>query len=371
MAKKRSEVECPIKILSDDEFNALSLKENKASFLDNLRSASSTTGFSARRVRESKENSKKDNMTFSTKGTSELSSSILELPERVEYFDDDRWEQMMAHFDEISPIEDITDEERSYYRSKTGGDKFDEMFKKERSMLNDVLSDIQKRSKIINTRINSMGTKGSYGISKSFVELVEAGTAMDTAKLQVIKAMADLKKTATDLRMKEQKANPDSGETESKDSIADRFYKSIISGGSRRFIESSMQPYHNSGYDAGNPTQFNISQPIDSQGYQETVSANEVDAYGYIRNESKNVSICLYRYPDGRLEFVALDEHGSPVYDYELPHEDLLDTIEIKPMSKYGYDTYQRKYRIVDVEDGINFDDPKYDSVTSDDKYDY
>ena len=368
MARKRSDVECPIKILSDAEFDALTLKENKTSFLDNLRSASSTSGFSARKVRESKERSKSDDKIVST---GDITPSILELPERVEYFDDERWESMMAQFDELSPIEDITDQERSYYRSKTGGDKFDEMFKKERSMLNDVLGDIQKRSKIINQRINSMGTKGSYGISKSFVELVEAGTAMDTAKLQIIKAMADLKKTATDLRMKDQKNNPDNGITETKDSIADKFYKSIISGGSRRFIESSMQNYHNTGYDVNNPTQFNISQPIDTMGQSSNVTVDEVDAYGYIRNESRNVDICLYRYPDGRLEFVALDEDGIVVDDYELPYEELLDTIEIKPMSKYGYDTYQRKYRIIDVEGYMNFDDPRYDKMTSDDKYDY
>lgn len=371
MAKRNNNVECPITLLTDKEFDAITLKDNKASFLDNLRNATATTGFSARKVREKKEQSTGNYTKTQSPSSGELSSSVLDIPERIDYFDDDRWEQMMAQFDEISPIEDITDEERSYYRSKTGGDKYDEMFKKERSMLNDVLSDIQKRSKIINGRINSMGGKGSYGISKSFVELVEAGTAMDTAKLQIIKAMADLKKTATDLRMKEQKANPDNGVTETKDSVADRFYKSIISGGSKRFIESSMQQYHNTGYDDMQPGQFNISQPIDSMTNKHDMSIDDVDAYGYIRNESKNVDICLYRYPDGRLEFVAMDEHGSPVYDYELPHDDLLDTIEIKPLSKFGYDIYQRKYRIIDVDNTMDYDDPRFDNMSSDDKYDY
>lgn len=372
MAKKKSSEDCPIKILTDEEFDAINIKENKASFLDNLRNASATTGFSARKVRERKEKSTSDTTTLSTsKSSDSLSSSILELPERVEYFDDDRWDQMMAQFDEISPIEDITEEERSYYRHKNDGDKFDQMFKKEHSMLNDVLGDIQKRSKIINSRINSMGSKGSYGISKSFVELVEAGTAMDTAKLQVIKAMADLKKTATDLRMKDQKNNPDDTNTETKDSIADKFYKSIINGGSKRFIESSMQSYHNTGYDAGNPTQFNISQPIDSITQSNNISVDDVDAYGYIRNESRNVDICLQRYPDGKIEFVALDENGEVVYDYELPSDVLLETIEIKPMARYGYDIYQRKYRIVDVSDNMDYDDPRFDEMTSDDKYDY
>ena len=374
MAKRRSNVECPITILSDDEFNNLSLKENKTSFLDNLRNASSTSGFSARKIRERKERS---SVTESGSKLSDLtpsdesSNSFLNIPERIDYFDDDRWGEMLSQFDEISPIEDITDEERNYYRRKNDGDKFDDLFKKEHSMLNDILGDIQKRSKLINNRINSMGGKGSYGVSKTFVELVEAGTSMDTTKLQIIKAMADLKKTATDLRLKEQKANPDDGVTETKDTVADRFYKSIISGGSRKFIESSMAQHYNTGYSASNPGSFNISQPIEStRTYSEPISVDEVDAHGYIRNELRNVDICIHRYPDGRLEFAAIDANGEQVYDYELPNDYLLETIDIKPMSKYGYDEYQRKYRVIDIED-IDYDDPKYDTATNDDKYSY
>lgn len=374
MARKRPNVECPITILTDEEFNSLSLKENKSSFLDNLRSASATSGFSARKIRERKEKANvRDNTPLSPSQQSEDSSeSFLNIPERMEYFDDDRWGEMLAQFDEISPIEDITDEERNYYRRKNDGDKFDDLFKKEHSMLNDILGDIQKRSKLINNRINSMGGKGSYGVSKTFVELVEAGTSMDTTKLQIIKAMADLKKTATDLRLKEQKANPDEGNVETKDTVADRFYKSIISGGSRKFIESSMAQHYNLGYGVNNPGNFNISQPIENHGaYSEPISVDDVDAHGYIRNELRNVDICIYRYPDGRLEFAAVDGNGDQVFDYELPSDELLETIDIKPMSKYGYDEYQRKYRIIDMDESIDYDDPRYDTATNDDKYSY
>jgi hypothetical protein len=129
-----------------------------------------------------------------------------------------------------------------------------------------------------------------------------------------------------------------------------------------------MSQYHNSGYGYNNPGSFNISQPIDNFNQSvPSITSDDVDQYGYIRNESRNVDICVRRYPDGRLEFVAIDGDGEEVHDYELPNDDLLDTVEIKPMSKYAYDTYQRKYRIID----IDYDNPAYDNATNDDKYDY
>ena len=57
--------------------------------------------------------------------------------------------------------------------------------------------------------------------------------------------------------MKDQKLNPDEGEEEDRETVADRFYKKIISGNSREFIQSSMSQYDN-----GNQFQgFNLSQP--------------------------------------------------------------------------------------------------------------
>lgn len=369
--KPKPTKECPVRLMSDEEFNAMTIKENKSSFLNSLTSASSTSkGFSAKRIRERNEKKSEQNKSLSTFS---LDNPAMDIPERVDYIDDERWEELLQKFDEISPIDDITDEERSYYRRKTDGDKFDELFKKERSMLSDVLTDIQKRSKLINARINSMSGKGSYGVSKNFVELVDAGTGMDKAKLDVIKAMADLKKTATDLRMKEMKNNPVTND-ESNDTIADKFYKSIIGGGSQKFIQSSIQQYRTNDANHSLPGTFNITQPLSNTTISSNYSNNNADKYGYIRNENKHVDICLYRFNDNHLEFVALDENGNEVPDYELPSDMLLDTIDIKPMAKYGYDKFQRKYRIIDVNDTVdlrNIDDESYDSENTDDKYDY
>lgn len=382
MARKKDIESTEIRYLTDDELRAKELKEDKNTFLENLKKASSSQGFSAKRVREGKK-STPDKLPKMA-NDDDLADSVLSIPEKVEYVDDLRWEEIMQQFDELSPIDDITDEERSYYRRKSEGDKFDDLFKNERSMLSDVLTNVQKRSKIVDSRLNSMSGKGSYGISKNFIELTEAANSMDNTKLQLIKAMADLKKTAADLRMKDQKNSP--VVEENNDSIADKFYKSIISGGTQKFMHSTMGQYGGNGLEES--TGYNISQPlVNSNPYANELSPynqansnygnmeiDDVDKYGYIRNENRNVDICVYRYEDGGVEFVALDEHGEVVHDYELPGSNLLDTLEIKPMSKYAYDKFQRKYRIVDVTSTVDLsdlDDNKYDDMDSDDKYDY
>ena len=118
---------------------------------------------------------------------------------------------------------------------------------------------------------------------------------------------------------------------------------------------------------------FNVSQPIPQQ-YSYDGDDVEVDSTGYIANEKRNVEICIYKYDDGSMKFVALDEDGEVVHNYELPDESLLASIHTKPMSSYAYDEYDRKYKIVDVSSCVSLDDiddDKYDNVSTDDKYNY
>lgn len=400
MARKKEQIECPIRYLTDDEVHAMNLKKDKTSFLDNLKKASSNSGggFSAKRIRSEQQNKKKTE--FNTGKKSEgLADSVLLIPEKEEIIDDEHWQELMLRFDELSPIEDITDEEREYYRRKSDGDKFDDMFKNERSMLSDVLNNAQKRSKMVESKLSAMSGKGSYGVSKNYNDLVEAANSIDNLKLQTIKAIADLKKTSADLRMKDQKNNPVVVD-EDNDTIADRFYKSIINGGSQKFIQSSTDPYMNSGLSSGGS--FNITQPLVRQStpmsnsntyeeepnsqapfngtissqpdYYSSVSKDDADQFGYIRNENRNVEICVYHYDDDSYEFVALDEHGDVVDDYELPNAILADSLSVKPMSNYAYDKYQRKYRIIEMSSTVDIGDMEdidYDSITNDDKYNY
>ena len=382
-----------IYIMTDEEFEEMKRNENKESVLSALIEASRNDSKFTVKDMKKKETKTKSKLS-DTKGDGLLFSS-LDIPDRVDddfSISDAQWDGMMSYFDEISPIDDIAGEERFNYRRHSDEDEYQAMFKKEKSMLNDVLTELQKRSKVVNSKINAMSGKGTYGVSKNFVDLVEASVSLDKTKLDTIKGLVDIKKTAADLKLKDRRLNPDTGEDD-RDSVADAFYKQIMGGGNKQFLQNTLTPYSNlQGAIIGSRSNseindieiddeyrddigFNISQPI-PQEYQQYNNQEELEAdpYGYIANENKGIQICLHRFDDDTLRFVALDENGETVDDYELPDESLLTDIKIKPMSNYAYDRYERKYKIIDVQtsgvDLDDLDDDYYDTLTNDDKYD-
>ena len=55
---------------------------------------------------------------------------------------------------------------------------------------------------------------------------------------------------------------------------------------------------------------------------------------------------------------MALDDNNESVDDYELPDEDLLLSLEIRPFSNYASDEFGRRYRIIDIDsDGMDISD--------------
>lgn len=379
-------------VMTEDEYVEMKVGSKKESFLESLQEASKNDKkFTIKQVKKPESEQSKATLEMDEHG-SITNLDAFTIPEKVEKgfgISDDQWDSMTTYFDSMSPIDDITEEYRYSYKSKSSGDEYQELFKKEKSMLSDVLSNLEKRSKIVNAKIASMTGKGAYGVSKNFVDLVESSVSIDNSKLSVIKEMVNIKKTAADLRMKDKRLNPDDGGNDN-DSVADAFYKQIMGGGNREFLQNTLSQY---GVIQGNTVVgsrstppadseddeyrddigFNITQPIINQGESDMVYE---DKYGYISNEKRNVSICVNRYPDGSLQFIALDEDGINIKDYQLPDPILLDDIKIKPMSNFAYDRFDRKYRIIDVDlndmvaDLDDLDDDYYDSVTNDDKYD-
>lgn len=381
MAKKNQ----GIYVMSDEEYEemlkqeaAKELKKDRSSFMDrlSLATAKKSKTFSAKRYHtsESSNTTKKSDPELS------MDTPELQLPEKMANLDDEDWDKMMEAFDDLSPIDDITQTERERYRRRSSGDKFDDMFKKEQSMLSEVLKDLQTRSKIINQYVKEFGGKKSVrGISKTFAEILETGNATDTAKMNVISKMVDVKKTIQDMRLKEQKARPE--EDESVDSMADKFYRSIMSGSVQNFMQSSISRYSvapnsfREDEEQGKVPEFNITQPTaigySKEDYQKVAATS--DPYGYIRNEALEVQPYVYRYPDNSLEFVALDKDMNEVYDYELPDISLLETLSIKPGASFGYDEYGRRYKIIDV-DEMPAEEPEEeyeDDIPPDDKYTY
>ena len=151
----------PIYVMSDDEMDAMLSEDKKSKLMDSLIDAANqkTTRFSSvRRKKESDDKSETKNRLSSS--SDEFGKDLVSLEElnlsdkKISLLSDGDWDSMMDEFDELSPIDDITYEDRMKYRRKQTGDKFDEMFSKEQSMLNDLLAGLQKRSKLIDKKID-------------------------------------------------------------------------------------------------------------------------------------------------------------------------------------------------------------------------
>lgn len=283
---------------------------------------------------------------------------------------DDIWNKIMDKYENISPIEDITRDGMLSYRRGEDGDRYDSMFKKELSMLNEVLASLNTASKIVDKKISYYKDKGktsSGGIMKSFSDIITAQNSLQQTKMQAIKSMADIKKSAEDLRMKNDKINPTI--EEDNDTVADNFYKSIINGGRDNFIKTAMTNMDNSqeNVDYQPQNSFNITQPstyINSSDDSGIDYSDDEDEFGYIRHESDDVNVCIERLPDGGMVFVALDSNDNPVDDYELPDPSLIDTITVPPMSNFGYDKFGRKYKILDAGGDVDITDILDDDMT-------
>ena len=244
-------------------------------------------------------------------------------------------------------------------------------------MLSEVLKDVKAHGTRVNNQLKKMATpaKGagtrSVGISKGYSDLVDAYNGINTTKLQIIKEMAALRAKQVDWRMKEKRE--------------DNFYKSIINGGTKNFVQTGMQRYaalDNFEYDPifddqsssvmmdkgeGDPSEldslatgvgFNITQPL--QGTRNYGNEDVIgDEFGNIAREKNPVDICVYEYGNGQYQFAALDQDGEVVEGVELPSDsnpEILESLHLRPGSDYVYDKYNRKYRVVQM-GGVDISD--------------
>lgn len=392
-----------IEVMSDEEFFKMKEKQEKEKFLDSLLGASKQSrkmGFSVKSTIP-KSSNKSTEANDTAKDTSTKKTSAFKRKDYEDgYIDDDKWNRLLDRFDEIedSPIEDVTGYEIETFGRKAlealSGDsdksdpdkRYDNMYKKELAMYAEILKDVNSQTRIVGAKLKSMGDKkSSYGVSKYYSELMEQYNSLNNTKMNLVKNMADLKTKMEDFRLKRMKAEGDSGDEQSVDELVDQYYKTIMNGGRAEFMSRSLMahsPYDsdkerydsviNGEYDYSNNDKipradFNITQPIPEEyaPQEEEPATDGVDDYNYIKNEYRQPDICIQRWEDGTIRFIAIDKDGLEVEDYALPGDDLLETIDIKPMSNFAYDKYGRKYTIIDVStSGVDLDDLDDDDYT-------
>lgn len=310
------------------------------------------------------------------------------------------WDNFVDSLQELqgSPIDDIADENISFFNIGINNDdaednKYSKVFNKELAMLSEVLKDVKTHGTRVNNELKKMGfnakstSSRSTGIPKGYSDLVEAYNSINTSKVQIIKAMSDLKSKQMEWALKD-KANqgPDSENT---DNIADLYYKKIINGGTNNFIKNSANGYESSNFDY-DPIMdsqssdmnmgsmdgsnidslvisngFNITQPLRGSKYYQNNDSVIGDEFGYISNEQNDYEICVYQYGDNQYQFAALDRDGEPLDGIELPSDsnpDIVNSLQIRPGSDFIYDKYGRKYRLIEMGaiDTSDIDDMDY-----------
>lgn len=370
--------------MTDEEFQNYHNKLKKERLLGDMFSAANRP-FSIKNISKPKKQPEiKDKKTsLINYGSTNEQQSVLK---------DEDWDAIIEHaYDYVpSPIDEITTRTMGEFTLDDIGIKEEEssykvMFKKEQAMLAELLKDVTKQAKDAGAKLADMTRKSSgyAGVSKSYPDLVSATNSLNSTRLSIVKEMASLKKTIVDLEMKKAKDMGDAEKT-SNDDIADSFYKQIVSN-RKQFVEDSMSAISNGTQNYAttitdnNPPEYNggnylpdgdiedeqptkrvsrsITSPIVWDNDSSDTNSN-ADPYGYIRNENSNVKICVERYDDGRLNFVAVDDDGEEVDNYELPGDDLLLDLEIRPMSNWATDSMGRRYRIIDVNsDGVDISD--------------
>ena len=389
-------------ILTDEEFYTMKDKEQKEQFLNRLLSASEISnrkmGFSVKSLNKHADSEEVTEVKDKKKPSAKKDSIFRRTAYESGEFDDEKWNDLLDRLDEMesSPIDDVTDDEiRGFGRKAletlgpTADDadeptRYDNMYKKELAMYAEILRDTNAQTRTVSAKLKSMTSKSTSGVSKYYSDLLEQYNSLNKTKVDVVKAMAELKTKVEDFRLKKLKS--DGPIERGVDELVDQYYNRIMNGGRAEFMSRSLlsqSPYDSdktmyqdivSGdYESSDGAKipratFNITQPIPDSYSQDYEPEMNSDKYGYIRNEHRKPEICVQRWDDGRLKFIALDEDGLEVEDYTLPGEDLLESMSINPMSSFAYDKYGRKYTIIDIDtSGVDLGDLDDDDYQYDD----
>ena len=363
-----------IRILSDKEFQELHARIRRERMMDQLLQVSKEPfdlSIAKSTKRTEKKVTKKDHGIDLSKAIKDVISGKDDgATSFINWSEDFIWDRLLPPTDTEDSIESATDDNIYNYRFgqvvEDRDDDYSDLFKSEIAMVSKVLKDVNEISKQAMKQLAAYNKKGSAGpLSKTYADTLSAVIQSQKARTDAIKMISDLKAKQVDLTMKARKDNPKTEITV--DDAVSQFYSSIMDGGRNEFVRNATSmdtsiPISEYGEpdDSGEPIPItdNMSQHQFSDGFDLTRPIGEYNNYsedsdttGYIKYEDKGVEIVVVRHRDGKLSFSAIDENDEEVDDYELPGEDLLDTLFIAPMSSYAYDKYSRKYRILDYQD--------------------
>lgn len=272
-------------------------------------------------------------------------------------------------FEEIQAREDMDDGERivdtqkkSYNKLKKDENEYKKEFAEEMTLFYNLLAEVDKFSKDIEKKYYETSSQKTRGISKYTTDLAQTVLSSKEAKARIIKEIANVKKTAVDMKIKvDQKAKDAQQGNNNAENIATNYFRQVLSHGRTDYMDrliGSSGGYNTDADDyramvAGDVDRLNIDDVVTERlmhGGLDTYRSNEGSKY--IEYENRGVKEYVLKNVDtGEWEFMALDRDGTRIYDYPLPSKRDAGRLKFSDDGSYATDIRGRMYDVHEIYD--------------------
>ena len=230
-------------------------------------------------------------------------------------------------------------------KKQDGPKDYTEDYQKEISLYQDLLREQTQLTSSLQKRYDQLTNQKSSarGVGKFTTDLITTINQSRSLSKDIIKEIANTKKTIADLNMKER-------EKFSKNGMLDDADKGQFAAG---YLKQIMGANLNGTYGGGEYGIDDVSSGEDffgdmddfmrnSEGY---VSRSE-DAEKYLKYENQKVEIkILYNEETEEKEFIAFNEDDEVIDDYPLPST--IDTVSINRSTMIGVDKFGQKFKVI------------------------
>lgn len=238
-----------------------------------------------------------------------------------------------------------TKKKKKKKKDQDGPKDHTEDFEKEVALLQDILKDQTKLSDSLQERYDILNRQKSSarGVGKFTTDLISTLNTSRSLCKDIVKELANIKKTTAELNMKEKEkfGKGINGDSEDMGQFASSYLKKImgqnsdINGGNGEFeIEDFTD-----GDEIFADIEFNMKSSSD---YVERSS----DAEKYLKYENQKVTVkVIYDEDSDSRTFVAENENGEIVDDYPLPSTG--DTLSINRSTAIATDKFGQKFPVI------------------------
>ena len=260
-------------------------------------------------------------------------------------------------------VEEISDRltqkgKRSYNKYKEDENPYKKEFAEELTMLYDLLDEVNKFSKKLNKKYDSIDGSKAKGTSKYLNDLIESVISSNSSRLQIIKEITTLKKTIQELQLKAEGKRGANALEGSLEDQTNSFFMDIMSVGRNNFISAMNgdpdNTFSNPEYSNDTDIEYVNSLPDAQDVLHERISerlmnentGRSSDSNKYIMYENlKPELVVLYNVMDNSWEMVAIDKDGQRIVDYPIPTRKELGKMKFSSDHRFATDAYGRSYK--------------------------